>query len=323
MRKTCVWACAGGFALAAMSGSVTSGSIILSDDFDGRTTGLADLPANGGFSAWGSNNNGLGGSVVANYLTTNATNINQQTVESGAGNLRFGRTILDYNLASDAQVQAAGGVRVQFDINPTDAGGSGIAGRDWGGVLFSDTNSTVTIGGPAAAANTNASARFSVAPRNSGSLLYKRMNPNLVPLNVGNPYLGTFNEPVFDPAALSAYLSDTEANRTANGFVNETVYEVVIEVYSDFSAGAASTARAWIGPKNGALVEMDFDRSTLAVTDPAVFTWGAAGGSAYLAFVGNAATHLIDNVVVSAVPEPAGLLMGLSAVIPLALRRRR
>lgn len=96
-----------------------------------------------------------------------------------------------------------------------------------------------------------------------------------------------------------------------------------LRVYSDVSACAATTARAWIGPKNGALVEMDFDRSTLAMTDPAIFTWGAAGGSAYLAFVGNAATHLIDNVMVSAVPEPAGLLMGLWAVVPLALRRRR
>jgi hypothetical protein len=238
------------------------------------------------------------------------------------GNLRFGRTILDYNLASNAAVQAAGGVRVTFDINPTDAGGGGVAGRDWGGVLFSDTNSTVTIGGPAAAANTNASARFSVAPRNSGSLLYKRMNPNLVPLNTGNPYNAAFNEPVFDQAALTAYLSETETFRNNNGFENPTVYEVIIEVYSDFSANSASTARAWIGPKGGTLLEMDFDRSTLSVVDPAVFTWGANGGAAYLAFVGNAATHVFDNLTVSAVPEPGSFSL-LAAAGALSLRRRR
>ncbi|HMO86651.1 MAG TPA: hypothetical protein PKC18_17195 [Lacipirellulaceae bacterium] len=300
------------------------GAVILSDAFE-RTSGLAESPGDGGFSAWDSNDNGLGGTVVASYLTTNAANANQQTVSDGVGNLRFGRTILDYNLAGNAQIALAGGVRVQFEINPTDAGGGGVAGRDWGGVLFADTNSTVTIGGPAAAANTNANARFSVVPRNSGSLLYKRMNPNLVPLNVGNPFLGTFSEPVFDPAALAAYISDTEANRTANGFPNDTVYTVRIDLLSTFAAGAASTARTWIGPKNGPQVEMDFDNSIAGVT-PAAFTWGANGGQAYLAFVGNAATHALDNLVVSAVPEPSSVVLATLTIVAFhagAGRRRR
>ncbi|HMP05864.1 MAG TPA: hypothetical protein PJ982_05900, partial [Lacipirellulaceae bacterium] len=243
---------------ATLGGAQT---ILFSDSFE-RTTGSfgdpGEIPPDPGFSDWGSFDNALGGTVTPRpYLTTNANNSNQQTVglpedsAAGYGAIRFGRTILNYNLATDPFVQAGGGFVVQYKINPTDVGG-----RDWAGVALIDTNSLLRVGGQGAvAAAGNDNMRLALMPRNSGSLLIRRNNstdvdvPSTAAGNapndddaseyrrlVGNP-LGAFNEPVFDPVALAEYTALMAGDPASTvAYPSDVFYSVRLEITSpDFT----------------------------------------------------------------------------------------
>ncbi len=107
------------------STSLAQPKLLLSDTFE-RTTGNT-LPANGAtLSDWGMNNNSLGGTIQQTYITTPTRTPEaggvDQTVQDGddptngenEGVIRFGATVVNYNLATDPNVLAGGGYTVEF-----------------------------------------------------------------------------------------------------------------------------------------------------------------------------------------------------------------
>lgn len=291
------------------------GTTLLSDDFNGRTNGSATFAGN---SSWGSVNNNLGGTVNASYLTTDAVDENQQTVEGGLGVLRNGRTILDYNLATDATIQSNGEFTIEFEVDPADDGPAG-AGRAWGGFALGNTNDTTNFGGALFLPN-NPNARLGFAPRNSGTMLSVARG-GFGTLTDGNPS-NPFNEIIFDSEVFNEYSSEYVEGSGAP-FISDKDYTIRIEVASDFTAGAASTATVFIGEVGETLENVGtFD-----------FVWGDNAGEAYLAFAGNQALHKIDNLLVevlpasaiaAAVPEPTTIGLAFVAVaIVTSCRRSR
>ena len=292
----------------------SNGTVLLSDNFNGRTTGNATEP--GGSSSWGAVNNGLGGSIAASYLTTSAGNALQQTVEGGVGVLRTGRTILDLNLANNSTIQSNGEFTVEFEIDPTDDGAGGVAGRSWAGFALGHTNDT-TQWGSEQFLPFNADARLGFAPRNSGTMLSVARG-GFGALLDGNPS-NPFNEIIFDAEVFDDYSSNYNP-ASGQPFLNFKEYTLRIEVDSDFSAGAASTATVFIGEVGGTLTNVGtFD-----------FVWGENAGEAYLALGGNQALHKIDNLVIEAlpsgllanVPEPTTWTLTAMATFLLCGRRR-
>lgn len=293
----------------------SNGTTLLSDNFNGRTTGNATEP--GGISDWGSPNNGLGGSISSSYLTTTAGNSQQQTVEGGTGVLRTGRTILDYNLATDSTITSNGEFTIEFEVDPTDDGAGTSAGRSWAGFALGNTNDLTNWGGALFLPNNN-NARLGFAPRNSGSMLSVARG-GFGTLTDGNPS-NTFNELVFDQAVFDNYAANYN-NGSGDDFLNDKGYTMRIEVASDFTANAASTAIVFIGEVGGTLTNIGtFD-----------FQWGDNAGEAYIAFAGNTDLHKIDNLIVevlpasaiAGIPEPSACLLGFISFGAFLARRGR
>ena len=293
----------------------SSGTTILSDTFNGRTTGNATEP--GGISDWGAPNNGLGGSASTTYLTTTSGNAQQQTVAGGVGVLRTGRTILDYNLATDATITSNGEFTIEFEVDPTDDGAGSSAGRSWAGFALGNTNDLINWGGALFLPNNN-NARLGFAPRNSGSMLSVARGGfgQLLDGNPSNP----FDELIFDQEVFDNYAANYN-NGSGDDFLNNKGYTMRVEVASDFTANAASTATVLIGEVGGPLTNIGtFD-----------FQWGDNAGEAYIALAGNNDLHKIDNLIVevlpasllTAVPEPSSVLMTLVCSGSLGLLRRR
>ncbi len=293
----------------------SNGTTILSDNFNGRTSGNATEP--GGISDWGAPNNGLGGSVSTTYLTTTAGNAQQQTVESGVGVLRSGRTIIDYNLATDSTITSNGEFTIEFEVDPSDDGNGGSLGRSWAGIALGNTNDLTNWGGALFLPN-NGNARLGFAPRNSGTMLSVARG-GFGTLTDGNPST-TFDELVFDQEVFDNYAANYN-NGSGDDFLNDKAYTMRVEVASDFSANAPSTATVFIGEVGGTLTNIGtFD-----------FQWGDNAGEAYIALAGNNDVHKIDNLIVevlpasslASVPEPSSLMLGLASLMAVGLYRGR
>ncbi|QDU71526.1 dockerin type I domain-containing protein [Mucisphaera calidilacus] len=305
-------------ALTLAATHAVSSQTLITDTFE-RETGLinGELPPFN-LSDWGTADNGVvdgktGSILDADYITTLAGNGNEQTVglttdppDSQYGEIRFGRVILDVNLATVPEIQQAGGFAIEFDINPADLGSNGGNGRDWGGFILADTNSTTIIGGALAIAKTNnQSVRFGAAPRNSGTVLL-RPRQNLL-LGDGNPFDGSINEPIIDQTVFDDYSSnwDPQADPIED-FLNPKFYRLRAEITSDFSEGAPSSARLYIGETGQPLTQIDLDGNAGNGVSDSDFSWGV-GGSAYIAFLGNTQTHLFDNLLIEALASDPGL----------------
>lgn len=296
--------------------------VVLSDSFT-RVTGLADTPANGGFSSWGAPDNALGGAAVAAYVTTDAGNANQQTVDGSGGLLRSGRVLLDFNLATHPDILAAGGFSIRLDLNP-DGGG---LGRQWAALLLTDSASPGVIGGTGALDNkANNSVRLGLGVRNSGSLIRRINSENTGGTDAqdlffgnGNPASAGFNEPVFDPATFDRYVAENGPDFNTR-FESDLTYTLRVDVTAaSFAAGAPAVARVFI---NDAEVDMDLDAPGVT---PAAFTWGNTAGAVHLAFLGFSGANgdRIDNLMISAVPEPrAGALLLAGGLAAWWVRRR-
>ncbi len=287
--------------------------VILSDSFN-RTTGMFGDPGPPpvvGDSDWGSfdNNAGGGTALPTPYLTTGDDGTSQEQTTGEFGFIPIGRTILDYNLGTDAQILAAGGFRVTVDLQPSNIGGGGFQGRDWLGLLLTDSNNTQVIGGQAATFNLNNSdVRVGAAPRNSGSVLTRLDN---VLFGDGKPD-PNIAEDIFDQNAFDNYVTLFNSDDGSPGedptpeFVDDSWYTMRLDVRKAagtaeiFDADAAHTVELYIGPQGGELQRMDFDISTPGVLEDA-FSWGdnnpetglgnpdptPGEKDAYIAFVGN------------------------------------
>ncbi|MEM7680813.1 MAG: PEP-CTERM sorting domain-containing protein [Planctomycetota bacterium] len=338
-------------ALAASAGFgvATHGQVLVSDSFD-RTTGNniepvdpADPPL---LSDWGANDNASGGTLgSATYTVSNpggAFDIERTDGDNGV--IAFGRTILPINLATP-DVIAAGGVSVKVDLSPSDIGLGAFHGRDWLGFVLIDTLDGASIGGSGALFGGNPDSRVGVGVRNSGSAITRAIGGTGVK-SAGNPDSAGFNEPIFDQPTWDEYvLWQDGADGTASGdpveaFPSDRVYTVEMIVTAApgdlFADGATHFVELLIGIDGGPLTSVPLDPANPLLN---TFEWGdnittvgPNGGTdpnpgardAYIAFVANAnGGHLFDNLVVTAVPEPASFaLLGLGGAA-LAARRRR
>lgn len=308
-------------------------TIVLSDSFDRMAGSLGDpgqIPPDIGESDWGMTDNAAGGTAPSsNYIVvSDAVNPNQEITDGQYGVINFGRTILDYNFGTDANVLTANGLRISMDVNPSDVGneaGGGFNGRDWLGFLLADTNSTSAIGGSAALFSTgNLDARVGVGPRNSGTAITRRGSANVKA--DGNPD-GGITEPVFDAAAWSDYQAHIANNggdpNDVPGFENPGWYTIELVVKRApgtgvlFDDNAEHLLEIYAGPQGGSLSRLDPDVSTPGIIEESFF-WGdnqqtVGAGSpvdptpavrdAYLVFVANGQPHLFDNLVVTAFSE--------------------
>ena len=306
-------------AALALTASAASAQFVV-DTFS-RTTGSVTPPV----SDWGNATSGQ-----PYIVSTPSSESDVEYVADGTGRINFGRTILNSNLATPAAV-AAGGIRISFQVNPTDLNDAIALGRDWAGIVLGDSNQTNTVGGSGYITGGNPNARIGLAPRNSGSLL-SLVQPGGF-RGTGNPNAGGFNEPVFDQATFNAYDAFVDAGNAGNGteFDNEQFYTVALTVTETaagnlFADGATLNFSVTI---NGAAVTLgQAPGGTLVWGDNDTQT-GVAGATdttpgvrdAYLVFVGNTGEHQFDNLSVSVVPEPATL--GLASLAGLALLRRR
>ncbi len=317
--------------------SPAAANVLLSDDFN-RTAGSA--PEGGPYASdWGTNNNGSGGALSGSYVgVAGADEFGVDYVAEGRGVMQFSRAIHDVNLATQAAIDA-GGIIIQYDLNPGDA----LFGRDWGGLGLSDTNSTAAIGGSAALFNNNADLRLSVLPRNSGTAVTKRFDSGGNYVGVAGGIPGSLTEAIFDQETWDDYV---EA-RTINGGDTNLVFErdlwytvrIVIsetETGNLFASGAVNNFEVLIGRQGETLTPFAFDPNNPFVDE---FTWGdnqktaggvapndpvsATGRYAFAVFGGNGNFHQFDNYSVSLIPEPGSLaLLGLGGLL-MGMRRRK
>lgn len=330
---------------AALTTGTAAATTLLSDDFN-RDAGTFGTPPGTFASDWGANNNGLGGTLSADYsdaFGSTGSDFNVDWVDGSVGVLAFDRTIHNANLATQSAIDA-GGIIVQFDINPSDAGGGSFNGRDWGGLGLSDTNSTAAVGGAAALANTNVDVRAAIAPRNSGTAITKRATAAGANFEIragGSP--SSLTEPIFDPSTYNDYVDafNVDGPGDPTQFESPLWYTVRIIVRESspgnlFATDATNLIEVYIGEQGGPLSRIDLNPSTTALEDTLV--WGdnqkTAGGVAanvdpsptgryaYAVFGANGNGHVFDNYIVSLVPEPTSMSLLALGAASLAIRRR-
>lgn len=255
---------------------------------------------------WGSADNGVvngdTGTVAASYTLDGGV-----TVDGANGIVNNNRVVLDYNLATDPDVVAGGGFIVEWRVNPTDGDVNGT-GREFAGIGIGDSNMNPPFGGAGAITNTNNSTlRYALFPRNSGSVGFLSRDPGPSPgvYNLqagGNPNSG-FNETVFDQPVFDDYVNQG----TPDPFVNDKFYDVKIVVEGDFSTDSLVTVTSTV---NG-------------LTLPAkTIQWGT-GGQAYLSAVSFNGPHQYDDLRITAIPEPASLVLFGFGMFGLATCTRR
>ncbi|MEM9586742.1 MAG: hypothetical protein AAGA03_05640 [Planctomycetota bacterium] len=282
--------CAASVLCTLLAASTTSAAII-SDTFDRNETGTWGAVDNGTV-------NGETGTVAASYTLDTAGN-----VVGTVGQFTNNRIVLDYNLATDPDIVAAGGFRVQWQVNPTD----GATGREFAGIAIGDSNQNPPYGGSGAITNgANETLRYAVLPRNSGSAgLLTRTAGNVRTLTATGAPGPDFNEVVFDQPVFDDY-----SNQGApSPFDNSKFYDVDIVVTGQFVQGQSVNVATTV---NGFSL------------DPQTIEWGVTG-QAYLSAIGFNGPHQYDNLLITAVPEPSGLmaLVGCTMAGMMIRRRRR
>ncbi len=281
---------------------------ILSDDF-GRTAGAAPPPA--AFN-WGDNNNGLGGSVTQTYLAGAGSGAGWVTdvgaslpgghVSVGQGNLRNKAAIVDYNLATDADVLAAGGFIVQAAFKPQ----QGVSGREWLSVVIRSSNAATGSLYAIADKPEETATVAGMAIRNTSSVL--RVG---YPQGYTNPPIAT-EEPILDQTLFDSYVWGA-------ALPNDNLYEVKISVAStDFSAAGSYTACYYARIIGQSWVSLGSLTGTWGTDDAAYVVLAGTRGDSGTTYT----EAYFDSLKITAIPEPATfVLLGLGGLL-LGRRRR-
>lgn len=259
--------------------------VIYSDSFD-RVEGSGDpngKPADpNNFSAWGANDNALGGSVVNPWIVgpSRGGGANQVTDGNLASTIEGGAHY-DFDVTS----VAPNGFMVEFDFNrfaPASAGGTGNGFVALG--LGADSGAVVGGGG--------------FVPNNSDLTLIFQQG---VGANIGNTQV----------------LQD-------NVFLPGTASEGPLD-YGDPLA-THSVKLTLIPTAAGAYGDADSINGSLSVDGGAPFNFSVLGGADFgnLGLSSNGFVHRsYDNLVVTAIPEPACLAIFALALGAAGLQRRR
>lgn len=262
-----------------------SAQVLYSDSFD-RTEGSGDpngKPADpNNFSAWGDNDNALGGTLVNSWVVgpSRGGGANQvadgnlaSTIEGGA------------HYAVDVSTLAPLGFTVEFDFNRFHPFNPGSGNGFLAVGLGADTGSTVGGGG--------------FVPNNSDLAIIFQQG---VGGNVGNTQI------LQDNSFAGGTNIDGEGpldygDPTAWHRVQLTLRPAVPGMYGD----------------------ADTILGTLTVDSSATHSFSVLGGSEFgnLAFSSNGFVHrAYDNLVVSVVPEPMGVLLAGLGLVAAAMHRR-
>jgi len=285
-RQQTLLACALG-AIALTTTSATS-QILFSDTFS-RTNGNTSGPVFD--SDWGSNDNGLGGSIVQTYATSpdRLSGGVQQTVNLTQGVLRFGSASTTYDLYTDSSVLGAKGYRLQFNFTRLTAAG-------FVGVFFGAQ--------PTAVSTKDANAAFG-------------------PINVLADYAGTVEAAFllqnnanvgrvqkFSFGVQQGGNIDNAYDDLTTGTIGQHLATIDVTTLTSFASGETATFSLSI--------DGNFVTSHSALLD------GGLGSFGFTSNQGSASSGgLIDNVTVSLIPEPtSAALLGLGA-LGFALRRNR
>lgn len=234
-------------------------------------------------SSWGSNDNALGGSIVQTYQTSNPFNNSVPVVRNNRGELGWAFTEIQHDFASNL---AGGGLTIQFDMSFLNGGGGNVSW--WMGTASGDIE-------PADITNGTKQIPLQFSGSDVG-LLWRGG------ASTGGSFLAGV---AVDNGFASGHV------RTGGGSS-----AMRIDIFTNSAAaGSPATVRLTI---DGNVTDIN---GAAAGTDLS-FNWDAQG-AAYTGFGSNVATYYaIDNLVVTAIPEPASLgMLAIGGLI--ALRRRR
>lgn len=297
------------FAVTLAATSV-SAQVILSDAF----SRVAGVP--GPNLEWGSNDNGLGGTVVQAYnLLPNSPGANGGGWTDGElGYIRNNAPTVNYNLAADPNIIAAGGFIAEIELKPfQDANG-----RQWSGVnlnnanmqgnRFVDTSSTMLAG---------------IGVRNIGTVIARLDNDTFFGHNYPNADAGIGIEQALTGSPYQDYLD----NFFNQPYANALTYRVKVEVASTFAPNASATARFFAAIGNNPYEQIDMDLDGGNGLTVSTFLLGATP-ELYLGLQsirgGGPSEAWFDNLIITAIPEPGSIsLLLLGAAGLLALRRAR
>jgi hypothetical protein len=289
MRTRSVMVVAASAAAITVLTAAASGSVILSDDFNGRTNGSGTAPH---VSDWGSNNNALGGSVVQTYEVSNPFTSGGSTtvarVQNGYGELGWAFAEIQHDFAANV---GAGGLRWDFKVNFPGTAGGHVSW--WLGSASSDiVPGDITVAPDQIPLQKPETDIGIIMRANPGSTGWTLTNKGTIP-NGGT-------EINFLPSVLAARGQDNT---------------VVLELFTT-SATLSSpatlrvTVNGIVQDVNGAAPGTDYS-----------FTWDAQG-ELYGGFGSNINNYyLVDDLVVTAIPEP-GALGAMAAGLVLLKRRR-
>lgn len=274
--------------LAFALSSAANASVILSDNFN-RTAGVAAAGNAGGLSDWGTNNNGLGGTIAQTYkvrTTAAGTSTEQQFVDGNLGRLRLGHGVVDFDLLSIPAV-AQNGYRASFDFQ---RGGGGYVAFAFGltpAEIEAHPQNNARIGVPFAS---------NIPETDFGFLFRPQAQTEIWRGGVSN-------------AGPTGLFNFTSVSGSPTTLLNNAVVDITPAVSGDWSAGATINVSLVINGSAPLTYSLTSDGS----------------GLGYFGFHSNAGASVaqaaVDNLVISVVPEPA-TLAAIGAIGLLALRRR-
>jgi hypothetical protein len=288
MRSHIVLAAAATMSLA----TAASASVILSDNYN-RTAGVSAAGNAGGLSDWGSNNNALGGAQTMTYKvrdTATGASTEQQFVDGNLGRLRLGHGVVDFDLLSDATV-LQNGFTASFNFQRGNGGYIAFAVGITPTQIQTHPQNNARIGVPFAANIPETDFGFLFRP-SAASEVWKGGVSAVGPAGI------------FNATAISG---------SPTTLLNNAVVAFTPAVAGQWGAGAVINVALTV---NGA-VSPQYSSS---------FTSDGTG-LGYFGFHSNAGATVaqagVDNLVISAIPEPTGLAAITMSGAALFARRRR
>lgn len=270
-----------GIALAMaliLTTSVSASTVKFSDNFN-RTAGVNAAGNAGGLSSWGTNNNALGGTIAAPYKVRNTAagaSTEQQFVDGNLGRLRLGHGVVNHDLLSLPSV-LQNGYEVSFNFQRGGGGYIALAVGLTPNEIETHPQNNARIGVPFAANIPQTDFGFLFRP-SAASEVWKAGATSVGPA-------GIFNA--------------TSVAGSPVNLLNSAVAKFTPAVAGQWGAGATINFQLTV---NNALVPQ---YSTSFLSD--------GSGLGYFGFHSNAGTTVaqaaVDNVVITAIPEPATALL--------------